>query len=191
MDMIDTMDTVFSFYGPSRIILLIIPLIVGGIIHMVAVKVDVLSYFKKPIHQRWFGHNKTWRGFLIMPLATWPGVLLAMGLERNFNMVEPLLIGQSSLLLALCLGVGYCLAELPNSFMKRRLGIKEGQVSDRFKWAFVVIDQADSAFGCLLAYKLLIDVPWDLFWATAILGTCLHLVFNRLLFYLKIRKNPY
>lgn len=174
-----------------RVFLLSLPLIVGGVLHMVAVKADTLSYLKKPIHQSWFGQNKTWRGFVIMPLATWPGVLLAQWLEGLVDQNALFLRGHSSIALAIALGIGYCLAELPNSFMKRRLGIKEGQTSDRFKWIFVVIDQADSAIGCLLAYKLFVPVPWEIFWFTILFGTILHLALNMLLFQLRIRKNPY
>jgi CDP-diglyceride synthetase len=158
---------------------------------MVAVKADVLSYFKKPIHQRWFGQNKTWRGFLIMPLATWPGVLLALSLESSLDLNAPFLLNEATWLLALCLGLGYCLAELPNSFMKRKLGIKEGQVSSKYKWFFVVVDQADSAFGCMLAYLFFVNVSWGVFWITIIFGTTLHLLLNIILYKLKIRSNPY
>lgn len=185
------MATILSFHDVARVFLLSVPLIVGGIVHMVAVKKDILYYFKKPIHQRWFGQNKTWRGFFIMPLATWPGVLLAQALESVFDLNGPLLREIPSWHLALHLGIGYCLAELPNSFIKRKLGIKEGQTSDRYKWLFVVVDQADSAFGCMLAYMLLIMLPWKIFWATIIFGTVLHLALNMLLYRLKIRKNPY
>ncbi len=174
-----------------RAFLLSLPLIVGGILHMVAVKADILSYLKKPIHQSLFGANKTWRGFFIMPLATWPGVLLAQYIEVVVDLNTPLLTTTSSWLLAIYLGYGYCLAELPNSFLKRRLGIKEGLTSDRFKWTFIILDQADSAIGCMVAYKFLVDISWTDFWLTIILGTLIHLVFNILLFKAKIRKNPY
>lgn len=158
---------------------------------MIAVKLDILSYLKKPIHQRWFGQNKTWRGFVVMPLATWPGVLLGQYMERVADLTTPLLIGHSSFLLAAILGTGYCLAELPNSFMKRRLGIQEGKTSDRFKWFFVILDQADSAVGCLLAYRLVINISWDLVWQTIVFGTVIHLILNVLLYFLGVRKNPF
>lgn len=174
-----------------RILLLSIPLVVGGILHMVAVKVDILSYLKKPIRHSWFGANKTWRGFVVMPLATWPGVLLAKKIETVSDLSSPLLASESSLGLALALGVAYCLAELPNSFMKRRLGIKEGQTSEKHKWVFVTLDQADSALGCMLAYALLIDISAPIFFGTIILGTVIHLFFNLLLYSLKLRKNPF
>jgi len=174
-----------------RVFLLSVPLIVGGILHMIVVKADILSYLKKPIHQRWFGQNKTWRGFVVMPLATWPGVILAQYLERVFELNTPLLIFHSSLILAFVLGTGYCLAELPNSFIKRKLGIKEGQTSDRYKWFFVVLDQADSAIGCMLAYKLVIPISWKIVLLTIIFGTIIHLLINVSLYKVGIRKNPF
>jgi len=173
-----------------NIFVLSIPLIVGGVIHMLFVKLDILPALKKPIDEKLFGKNKTWRGFVVMPMATWPGVVLAQGLDKLFNN-EPLLANQSSLLLALILGFAYCLSELPNSWMKRRLGIKEGQTSDEWKWLFVVIDQADSAIGCLLGYMLVVNISWDIFWATIFFGTGLHLILNMLLYQIGVRKNPY
>lgn len=174
-----------------HILLLSLPLIVGGILHMIAVKADILSYFKRPIHQRWFGLNKTWRGFFVMPLATLPGVLLAQKLEQLIDLNAPLLLNESTFLLSCVLGLGYCLAELPNSFMKRRLGIKEGQTSDRFKWFFVVIDQADSAIGCMVAYRILIPIPPLTMILTIISGTIIHLFINVGLYLLRIRKNQF
>ena len=174
-----------------RVLLLSVPLVIGGIIHMVAVKSNVLFYLKKPIHQRWFGENKTWRGFFIMPLATFPGVLLARYLETLTEANTQVFTQNSIWLLSLLLGLGYCLAELPNSFIKRRLGVKEGQTSKKFKWFFIVLDQADSVIGCLLAYKLVAPISWGLFLKTIIFGTVLHLVINLSLYKAKIRKNPF
>lgn len=174
-----------------RILLLVLPLVVGGVLHMIIVKADILSYLKKPIHQRWFGMNKTWRGFVVMPLATWPGVLLAQEAERLSDLSSPLLLSHSSFVLAFVLGTAYCLAELPNSYVKRRMGIKEGQTSDRYKAFFIIMDQFDSASGCLLAYKLVLGISWPVFWATILFGMVIHFIINLILYSLKLRKNPF
>jgi hypothetical protein len=174
-----------------RVILLSIPLVVSGVIHMIAVKADILSYLKIPIHQSWFGKNKTWRGFVVMLLATWPGVILGQSLEEILDLNTPLLTTAPSWLLAICLGLGYCLAELPNSFIKRRLGIKEGQTSDRYRVFFIILDQADSAIGCMLAYWLLIPMTLATAVATIIFGTVIHLLINLTLYLAGIRKNPF
>lgn len=126
-----------------------------------------------------------------MPLATWPGVILAQKLETLFDLNAPLLTTEPAWLLGLLLGLGYCLAELPNSFIKRRLGVKEGQTSDRFKWFFVVLDQADSAFGCMLAYRILLPISWTTIVLTIVFGTVIHLVINVSLYKAGIRKNPF
>jgi CDP-diglyceride synthetase len=185
------MSSSLAIHEFIRVFLLSIPLIVGGIFHMIVVKMNILSYFKKPIHQRWFGQNKTWRGFVIMPLATWPGVLIAQNLEGVFDLNTPLLTLEPSWLLALVLGIGYCLAELPNSLIKRRLGIKEGKTSDKFKWLFVIFDQADSAFGCLLAYWFVIDISLQTMILAILFGTLLHLAINLSLYQAGLRENPY
>lgn len=174
-----------------RIILLALPLIFGGILHMLAVKWDILSYLKKPLHQRWFGLNKTWRGFFIMPLACWPGVLAARKFEDVLDISAPVFHLHSTILMSLCLGFAYCLAELPNSFLKRRLGVKEGQTSQKFKLFFIIFDQADSVLGCLLAYALLVPIDGNTFLGTMFVGTFIHLIFNYSLFRLKVRKNPF
>ncbi len=158
---------------------------------MLVVKTNVLSYLNKPVHQRLFGLNKTWRGFIVMPLATWPGVLIAQVVEASLDIKTLVFADQSSFKLAFLLGLGYCLAELPNSFLKRRLGIKEGKTSDHYKWFFVILDQADSAIGCLLAYRLVLPISWDIFYLTILFGTVVHLLINVLLYRLGIRKNPY
>ncbi len=174
-----------------RIILLALPLIFGGILHMLAVKWDILSYLKKPLHQRWFGLNKTWRGFFIMPLACWPGVLAARTFEDVLDISAPVFHLHSTIFISLCLGFAYCLAELPNSFLKRRLGVKEGQTSQKFTLFFIIFDQADSVLGCLMAYALLIPLDGNTFLGTMFAGTFIHLIFNYLLFRLKVRKNPF
>jgi CDP-diacylglycerol--serine O-phosphatidyltransferase len=185
------MNTILSFQDLQYVFLLSVPLTVAGIIHMIAVKLDILSYLKKPIHQSWFGLNKTWRGFFVMPLATLPGVYLALFLENMLDFQDQLFRSAPVLLVALVLGLAYCLAELPNSFIKRKLGIKEGQTSDHYKWFFIILDQADSAIGCAIAYMIYLSVSLKIVIFTIIFGTLLHLLINRILYQLKLRKNPF
>jgi CDP-diacylglycerol--serine O-phosphatidyltransferase len=157
---------------------------------MLAVKWDILSYLKKPLHQRLFGANKTWRGFVIMPLATWPGVYIAQQFEILLDVSAPVFNLQSTVTMSLILGLAYCLAELPNSFIKRRLGVKEGQTSQKYKIFFIIFDQADSVIGCLVAYALMISLDALTIWGTLMAGTFIHLFFNYSLYLVKVRKNP-
>jgi len=89
-----------------------IPLIFAGIVHMVVVKLDLLSSLRVPIDERRFGANKTWRGVVVMTSATMSGVLLAGELEPSFALRAPLLVSITeapSLLLGAMLGLAYVL----------------------------------------------------------------------------------
>ena len=81
---------------------------------MIVVKKVILSYFKKPIHHRWFGLNKTW-----------PGVMIGQHIEKLLDLSSPLLVPLPSLFFAFILGIAYCLADLPNSYLKRKFSCRE------------------------------------------------------------------
>lgn len=171
------------------IYLLTFPILLSGILHMLVVRFDMLTYFKKPIHIKWFGENKTWRGILVMPLLSVLGVELAKWQETyapnkiNFS-------DQSSLLVGCSLGLAYVIFELPNSWIKRRLGIKPGELSLKHAWFFAILDQADSAIGCGLVYVYFLELSWPHYVILVLGGTIIHLIVNYLLYLLKIRRNP-
>lgn len=170
---------------------LLFPLVIGGILHMVAVKMDILPWFRRPIHLPSFGKNKTYRGLVLMPLFCVIGTALASYLEGWASPEKVVGFQQVSWIwLGIWLGLAYIFSELPNSYMKRRLGIGEGNLPENNKWIFVIIDQADSALGCLPVYFFFLDVPVRVLVACVVLGTGVHLLFNYLLFVAGIRKRP-
>ena len=46
----------------------LIPLIISNILHMIVVKKKWLSILNYPINDGWFGKNKTYLGFFVLPL---------------------------------------------------------------------------------------------------------------------------
>lgn len=139
---------------------LALPVTVGGILHMVIVTKDWWPALKVPLHRWAFGANKTWRGFVIMPLVTVPGVWLAQALEAVYGQALPVhLADYNGVLLGLALGLAYVVAELPNSFLKRRLGVPPGGTPDRFAGVTIALDQFDSALACTLLYWWLLQLP--------------------------------
>ena len=82
--------------------------------------------------RRIFGDNKTARGFLVMVPATGAAFWL---LARLIETRGPLAHGLWPLTLAgywwlgVAAGFGFMLGELPNSFLKRQLGIPPGEAS--------------------------------------------------------------
>lgn len=124
------------------------------VLHAPVLKFDLLRPLKRPISNRLFGANKTWRGALVM----WTGVFLATAV------FWPLLPdGLDSWPVAGALiGAGTVLGELPNSFTKRRLGIAPG--ARRLTpggLALVVYDQADFVPGIALALLPVWAMPLD------------------------------
>ncbi len=104
--------------------------------------------------RRLFGDNKTLRGLVVMVLASaaWflaqHRLLLGLGWDEAalpaFQRLHPLLWGALA-------GLGYVAGELPNSFVKRRLGISAGGAARGAPGAlFWVIDQVDSVAGVLV-----------------------------------------
>ena len=171
-------------------LLLTLPIVVGGVLHMLAVAKDWLSGLKIPVHTAWFGPNKTWRGFVLMPALTLLGMLvLWLALPGLPESVARPLSGTSPLVLGLALGLGYVIMELPNSFIKRRLGIPAGETPGRFAWLFILVDQWDSAIGFGLAYALLTSIPATTLLIMVLLFPLVALFVKRLLYMAKWKEK--
>jgi len=171
---------------------LAIPLLVSGSFHMWVVSKNRFASLAIPIHLRTFGANKTWRGIVVMLLATIPGVWLAQAIEPLLaSALTVSMAAANPVLLGLWLGLGYVIPELPNSFIKRRLNINPGEPSQRFTLLFSLLDQADSAIGCALVYWLVLHPPLDVVVWMVVLGPLVHLVANVALYACGLRKQPF
>ena len=133
-----------------------LPVVIGGSLHMLVVARNWLPMLKIPVCRRVFGVNKTWRGFVVMPLLTGVGAVV---LAPLYPRLAPDWIHQVGiagwLLLGACLGLAYVLAELPNSFVKRLMGAPPGTLPESNRVLFTAFDQLDSALGMSLALGLL------------------------------------
>jgi len=166
-----------------------IPVVIGGVLHMMVVTHDVLPQLTIPIHRSLFGANKTWRGMLAVPLLTAFGALCLWPFELLLaeNAVFPK--GWGLLFAGLIAGIGYVLAELPNSFMKRRLGIAAGETPDKNRWLFTALDQIDSGVGVAIAYSIFLDLPVLTTILCAVTFPFTALGVKRLLFMAKLKKS--
>lgn len=164
-----------------------IPIVIGGVLHMMIVTRDWLPALKKPICAKWFGANKTWRGVILMPLLTMAGAACLIIPERWLG--DNAIFGNSLLSAGLAAGFGYILAELPNSLVKRRLGIAPGEVPARHRQVFVITDQIDSGIGVALAYLIHPGLPWEVCLTYAATFPVTALVVKRLLFMCRLKKS--
>ena len=184
------------------------PVILTGILVMAIIKTNILKALDKPIdfnvkffdNKPLLGESKTWRGLVLYVIC---GALSGM-LWFLFSVAES--IAQSNLflvdhqntflfntLVGTLLGVSYAIFELPNSFLKRRFGVRPSKSATQLmpKVLFFLIDQTDSLFGCLLILWLFypaLSAPQ--FFIFLLLGALVHIVVNLFLFILKIRKSP-
>ena len=168
----------------TQALILSVPLIFSGAVHMAVVKLNVLAALKIPIHKKLFGANKTWRGVVVMQLATALGVVLASVLwPDQFGGWNPLTLG-------VLLGLAYVVSELPNSFIKRRIGIEPGKRPPRHGGWFAFADQADSAIGCALVCGWALRLPAATVLILAAIGPAIHLIVNYSLYLMGLRKEP-
>jgi hypothetical protein len=95
------------------------PLFFGLLAHGLCIRFGALRQLTRPILTWLFGVNKTHRVI----------VCVAFGTAVGFVLIRPSLLPMEPpglALVGLCVGAAAMAAELPNSFLKRRLGIAPG-----------------------------------------------------------------
>ena len=143
--------------------------------------------------RRLLGDHKTIRGFVVMVPAT--GVsfaLLAAAVVAGPGLPgaglwpsTPMAYG----VLGTWAGLGFMLGELPNSFIKRRLGVPPGAAAaGRYRRPlFFVADRLDSSVGMLAALAVIVPVPWQTCLYVVCVGPLVHALFSVALFHLGVK----
>ncbi len=122
---------------------ILIPMILANVLHIVIIKKNALPQLTIPVWKSQFGANKTWRGFIVLPVLN--GLFFAMT-----NAFLPVFGGMQAIEIGAILGFTYMLFELPNSWIKRKMGIASGQKAKHHAWLFMLMDKMDSSFGVSL-----------------------------------------
>ncbi len=164
-----------------HLMIVLLPLILSNILHMLVVKYNFLSILNIPLWTNGFGGNKTWRGLIFIPTVN-TIILITLNFCFHLSMISPAILG-------FALGIAYILFELPNSFFKRKMGIKSGEQHPKFNFIFSMIDKMDSAFGVALTYLLLGFVNYKLAIILFIINCLTHITLSRLLVMIKIKKS--
>lgn len=183
------------------------PVILSGIANMAWCKSRVLESTRRPVDngkclsdgKRLFGENKTWKGvigyllFHTLFTVLWGWLCKAASWESlDFFYIRHENTVGFNLLVGVLLGLAYSLFELPNSFLKRRLGVTPGKTMRGLgKVFFVFLDQADSIFGCALVVWLFYDLGLPLYLLYVLLGAGTHILVNILLYFAGLRKNMF
>jgi CDP-2,3-bis-(O-geranylgeranyl)-sn-glycerol synthase len=146
-------------------LLLLLPLLGGAALHGVCMRTGWLGWLARPIDggrtlggRPLFGRSKTWRG----PVLVGAGAALVWVLEQQALAALPWSVALDGVDLRALPGAGFAalagfageLAELPNSFVKRRLGIAPGATArGPLSVVFYLWDQLDvlTGYGLVLA----------------------------------------
>jgi CDP-2,3-bis-(O-geranylgeranyl)-sn-glycerol synthase len=178
----------------ANAVFLISAMAIAGVIHVVWLR----SRYSKSLGQsvdcglswrghRLFGENKLVRGFVAMPPAA--AASFALIAESRAWLPDWLSQGlweMSTLdhgVLGCIVGLAFMVAELPNSFVKRQLGVAPGEapVNKALKPVFFIVDRLDSVLGALIAISVLLPIhPMTWVWVIA-LGAATHGAFSVLL----------
>jgi hypothetical protein len=141
--------------------------------------------------RRLFGANKTIRGFAAMIPASAASFMLLGGLApHSLGLwdLPPL----SFALLGASAGFGFMAGELPNSFVKRQLGIAPGAAA-RTPFGRAVqfaADRFDSGVGMLAAISAFAPTPWQTWVTVLTFGPAVHWSFSVVMFRLGLKARP-
>lgn len=167
-----------------HVYLFFIPLVLGNVLHMIVVKRNWCNKLAFPISKNLFGANKTYRGVIVLPILTG-----FFGLLSSFWFGPFTISVAYDAFVGFGLGLAYILAELPNSFIKRRLGIANGEHSKKYKYLQYVVDKADSLIGVLLFYFLATNISFESVLVLFCIGFIVHISISQLLVVINIKKK--
>jgi len=164
-----------------RIFVILLPLVAAGVAQGFVIKRNPWPALALPLDggREWrgrpiLGPNKTVRGVLVMVTAT------AVASAVVFRLIPPAPAPTYGWFgVGILLGLGYALAELPNSFVKRRLGVQAGTASKRGRRLQYLADQGDSVVGVVLVVACVFDFSARALVALGLAGLLVHILFDR------------
>ena len=133
-----------------------LPALGGALAHAPVLSFDLFPRLKQPLNERLFGANKTVRGALVMAGGTLVATIALHRLPAYRERLPAELRDAGPLPHGALLGAAVVLGELPNSALKRRIGIAPGErAGSPLGMALAIHDQADFVLG---AWPLLAPV---------------------------------
>lgn len=179
-------------------LLLFIPVLGAALAHAPVLTFDMLKELKRPLDggrswrgRRLFGDNKTWRGALMMTIGPLLATVVLSRFSGYWDHVPVEARDAGPVLVGLLVGLGTVIGELPNSFLKRQMGVAPGtQRRDATGIALTIYDQADLVLGIwLLLLPVIVLSPAVVAVAFAAV-TLVHLVVNVIGHAIGARSSP-
>jgi hypothetical protein len=145
----------------------LLPVLGAPVAHAPVLRSDLFARLARPLDgglcfrgRRVFGDNKTWRGAVVMSSGVVVSAVVLCRTRWFRSRLPDGLEDASPVAYGALLAAGTVAGELPNSFLKRQLGIAPGER----RWtpggvALVVFDQADFLLGIWVALLPLWRMP--------------------------------
>jgi hypothetical protein len=161
---------------------LLLPLVGGAVFHGLCLRYGWLDFLARPMdggrifrRRPLFGRSKTFRGPLAVAAGTGAVFALQQGVLHRCDVLASIELfdyASQPIWLGAALGAAAELAELPNSFVKRRLGIEPGGTArGPLAVVFYLWDQLDVLLGFWLAGSFVVAVtPLRVALSIAIVG---------------------
>jgi hypothetical protein len=125
-----------------------LPALGGALAHAPFLRYDLAPALKRPLNERLFGANKTVRGALAMSVGTLAATVALHRVPAYRERLPDDLREAGPWRHGSLLGAAVVLGELPNSVLKRRMGIPPGERSGGpLGVALAIHDQADFVLG--------------------------------------------
>jgi CDP-diglyceride synthetase len=175
-----------------------VPVLGAAVLHAPVLTFDLFQSLKRPLDlgakfrgRRLFGDNKTWRGALFMTAGVVFAVALLSLWPWYWHKLPDGIQDAGPWVYGLLLGVSVVVGELPNSFLKRRLGIAPG--AQRRTITGVLLTLYDQGDFVLVVWVVLLPI-WVMSPVQALVVflvvSALHLAINVVAYAIGARDTP-
>ena len=121
-----------------------LPVLGAPMAHAPVLRWDLAPGLRRPISRRLFGENKTWRGALVMTVGTTAAAVALARVPAYRRRLPAPIADANPVVVGGLLGLASWIGELPNSYVKRRIGVPPGeQLRPPAGVLLSIIDQAD------------------------------------------------
>jgi CDP-2,3-bis-(O-geranylgeranyl)-sn-glycerol synthase len=142
-----------------------------------------LPFLNNPVWEKKLGKNKTWRGVLI---ATLTGGLIfwlqKLAYVKGFTYLAVIDYSGFSIVFGFLMGFGAIFGDLVESYYKRKANIPPGK-------PWIPFDQLDFVIGALVLSFFIYVPPANIVLIFLVASPILHVLFNRIGYWLGIQKN--
>lgn len=170
------------------------PAYIANMAPVFAEKFGVLKFLARPIDggrtfrgAQIFGEHKTWRGFVVgvasAVVIIWlQNFLYAFSVFQEISLVNYFEI--NLWFLGFLFGFGALFGDLIKSFFKRRAGVASGA-------PWIPFDQIDFVLGALIFVNFIFKTSWPLVVVVLLVTPILHILANRIGYFLKIKNTKW